>query len=83
MADSGEKPRIHGAARDDGAASGPGVPQTRTTWNALANSSTLNMTLRGLVGLIALLCSLSMVTPRNRPVPLGEPRSDAVDHVNP
>ncbi|KAI9566681.1 glycoside hydrolase family 92 protein [Boletus coccyginus] len=41
------------------------------------------MNLRGLVCLIALLCSLCMVTPRNRPVPFSEPPSDGVDHVNP
>lgn len=80
MTNSGEKPHTHRAARDD---TDHDVPETRATRSALANSAILTMSLRGLVGLIALLCSLYMVTPRNRPVSFSEPRSDAVDHVNP
>lgn len=80
MANPGKKHHIHDAAWDGAS---PDAPQTRTTRSALASSSALTMGLRGLVGLIAVICSLAMVTPRNRPVPFREPRSDAVDHVNP
>ena len=81
MVNSGKKPQGHTqhAACDNVS---PDVPQTRATRSAVINSSVFNMSLRGLVCLIALLCSLSMVTTRNRPVPFSEPPSDAVDHVN-
>lgn len=80
MANSSKKPRTHNAERHG---IGHDVSETRATRSALAKSSILTMSLRGLVGLTALLCSLYMVTPRNRSVPFSEPRSDAVDHVNP
>ncbi|KAF8547214.1 glycoside hydrolase family 92 protein [Imleria badia] len=85
MANSSKKPHTHHAACDG---VGPDVPQTRTaTRNAVVNSdntSVFNTSLRGpMVCLIAILCSLAMVTPRNRPVPFSNPPSDAVDHVNP
>lgn len=75
MADSGKKSHILDAARDGAS---PDVPQTRAT-----RTTTLTTSLQGLVGLIALVCSLSIITPRHRPVPFSEPRSEAVDHVNP
>lgn len=80
MTGSDKKPHTqHGAC--DGVS--PDVPQTRATRSAVVNSPVFNMILGGLVCLIALLCSLSMVTTGNRPVPFSEPPSGAVDHVNP
>ena len=85
MANSSKKLHTRHAACDD---PGPDVPQTRTTTQSAAvgsgNSSVFKTSLRGpMVYLIAILCSLAMVTPRNRPIPFRDPTSDAVDHVNP
>lgn len=80
MANSGNKSHAQQAACDGVS---PDALQTRAMRSPAVNSSVFNMSLRGLVCLIALLCSLCMVTPRNRPVPFSEPPSDGVDHVNP
>ncbi|KAG9309751.1 glycoside hydrolase family 92 protein [Chiua virens] len=62
---------------------GPPPPQTPTSRSVQNKPSALTMRSRGGVCVIAFLCSLLFVTPRNRPVPFREPCSDAVDHVNP
>lgn len=83
MEKSGKKPQTQHDASCDGPRVNRDVPRTLATRNNVVHSAISNMSLRGLVCLFALLCSLFMVTSKNRPVPFGEPPSDAVDHVNP